>query len=320
MAPAAAPVPVRIGCSGWIYKHWRGLFYPEKLPVKRWFEYYAGEFDTVEINNSFYRLPKAETFDAWQEQAPPGFCYAVKVGRFGTHRKKLLDPEPWLARHLERADLLGSHMGPNLLQLPPRWKRSTERLDHFLAVAPERIRWAVEVRDASWLHDDVFEVLARHGAALCIHDLIAGHPWERTTDWTYVRFHGPRATEAPYRGRYDGRRLAPVARRLQGWMEEGTDVFAYFNNDTEGHAVTDAAWLRDHGRPFTHAAAVAKLHSTEAAVAATRTATQVFGGSGFMDETPVARHYRDAKILEIGEGTSEVQRLVISRGLGLPVR
>jgi uncharacterized protein YecE (DUF72 family) len=129
------------------------------------------------------------------------------------------------------------------VQLPPRWKRNAARLDEFLAVAPKDMRWAVEVRDPSWLHDDVYSVLERHGAALCIHDLLADHPWTRTTGWTYLRFHGPGALTNKYQGRYGARRLGRVATRLDAWLDEGIDVYAYFNNDFEGHAVVDARWL-----------------------------------------------------------------------------
>lgn len=234
-----------MGCSGWSYPDWRGVVYPADAPPRRWFGFYAQRFDTVEINNTFYRLPPPSTVDAWATQAPPGFCYALKVGQFGSHRMKLKDPAAWLARHLERVERLGPHLGPNLLQLPPHWKRNVERLEGFLAVAPSRIRWAVEVRERSWLHDDVFDVLARYNAALCIHDLLPDHPWLRTADWTYLRFHGAHAMSDPYHGRYTGRRLAPVARRLDAWLDEGADVYAYFNNDYEGFAVRDAEWLRD---------------------------------------------------------------------------
>jgi uncharacterized protein YecE (DUF72 family) len=233
----------RVGCSGWVYKDWRGIVYPSDAPARTWFARYAERFDTVEINNTFYRLPAAGTVDGWEAQAPPGFCYALKVGQFGSHRMKLKDAASWLPRHVDRVTRLGAHLGPNLLQLPPSWKRNVARLDSFLEAAPPSIRWAVELREPSWLHDDVFDVLARHGAALCVHDLLPRHPWERTTDWTYVRFHGPHALEEKYQGRYGGRRLAPVARRLQGWLDEGTDVYAYFNNDHQGHAVVDAEWL-----------------------------------------------------------------------------
>jgi uncharacterized protein YecE (DUF72 family) len=235
----------RVGCSGWSYRAWRGTVYPEDLPARRWFEHYAGMFDTVELNATFYRLPEASTVETWAEQAPDGFTYAVKVGSYGTHRKHLRDPHGWLGRHLERIDRLGTHLGPNLLQLPPRWGRDVGRLDELLTVAPSTVRWALEVRDRSWLHDDVFDCLARHGAALCVHDLLEDHPWERTADWSYLRFHGPDATERPYEGRYTGRRLWRAADRISAWLDDGCDVYAYFNNDTDGHAPIDATWLRD---------------------------------------------------------------------------
>jgi uncharacterized protein YecE (DUF72 family) len=205
---------------------------------------YAQWFDTVELNNTFYRLPTEAAVDRWAANAPPGFVFAVKVGQYGSHRKKLTDPEAWLARHLERARRLGAHLGPNLVQLPPRWSRNTNRLDEFLAACPSDVRWAVELRDPSWLHDDIFTVLARHGAALCLHDLLADHPWVRTTDWTYVRFHGPDALARPYHGRYPADRLHAAAEQLGEWCREGTDVYAYFNNDHGGNAVVDASSLR----------------------------------------------------------------------------
>ena len=247
-----SPGTARVGCSGWIYKDWRGIVYPEKLPQRAWFSHYATLFDTVEINNTFYRLPPAATVEAWEGQAPAGFVYALKLGQFGSHRMKLRDAASWLPNHLDRAERLGAHLGPTLVQLPPRWKRNVERLDEFLEVAvrlgPPPMRWSVELRDPSWLHDDVYDCLHRHGVALCIHDLLADHPWERTADWTYVRFHGPNARQEKYVGLYGGRRLAPVARRLAAWMADGSDVYAYFNNDWYGHAVTDAAWLADRLR------------------------------------------------------------------------
>ena len=234
----------RVGCSGWSYKDWRGVVYPADAPASRWFALYAERFDTVEINSTFYRLPQPSTVERWAHQAPPDFCFAVKVGQFGSHRMKLRDAASWLPRHLERARLLAAHLGPNLVQLPPRWRRDASRLDEMLSVAPVDVRWAVELRERTWLHDDVLDVLARHNAALCIHDLLADHPWVRTADWTYVRFHGPAALVDKYRGRYGPDRLRPVAERLEAWLDEGIDVFAYFNNDYDGHAVADALTLR----------------------------------------------------------------------------
>lgn len=232
-----------VGCSGWSYTDWRGIVYPSDAPEADWFDHYAATFDTVELNTTFYRLPTEQTVDHWRTQAPPGFAYAAKVGSFGTHRKKLREPDAWLPRHTDRICGLGAHLGPNLLQLPPKWRRNTERLDAFLTAAPDHIRWAVELRDPSWLHDDTYEVLRRHGAALCLHDLIDDHPRIRTADWTYLRFHGPDASRHPYAGRYTGRRLRPIADRLLAWLAEGTDVYAFFNNDQHAAAWTDAIWL-----------------------------------------------------------------------------
>lgn len=240
--PARARGAAHVGCSGWVYRDWRGAVYPESLPQARWLGEYARRFGTVETNSTFYRLPTERAVRAWAEQVPDGFVFAVKVGAFGTHRKKLRDPESWLARHIERARLLGPKLGPNLVQLPPRWGRDARRLDELLAVAPKDVRWAVEVRDPSWLHADVYRVLERHGAALCLHDLIEDHPIMLTTGWTYVRFHGPAAVDR-YEGRYGARRLRPWARRLDAMLRDGCDAYCYFNNDHHAHAVHDATWL-----------------------------------------------------------------------------
>ncbi len=247
MVAAATPLalpPVHIGCSGWSYRDWRGLFYPEDLPATRWFEHYATVFDTVELNATFYRLPAPATVQRWAERAPDGFTYSLKLGQFGSHRMKLRDAESWLPNHLDRIDRLGPSLGPTLVQLPPRWRRDLDRLDEFLTVAPKHHRWAVEVREPSWLCDDVFDLLSRHGAALCLHDLLPDHPLVRTTSWTYLRFHGPNALTDPYHGPYTGRRLGRLASLLDRWRGEGTEIYAYFNNDMEAMAPVDAQWLR----------------------------------------------------------------------------
>jgi uncharacterized protein YecE (DUF72 family) len=239
----------RVGTSGWQYDDWRGVVYPRDLPKRLWFDHYCTLFDTVEIDSTFYRLPSEATVERWADQAPPGFLYSPKLGSFCTHRRKLREPLTWLPNHLDRVRRLGPHLGPNLVQLPPHWNRNTERLDQFLDAAPGDVRWAVELRDDTWVHEDTFEVLRRHGAALCLHDLLPAQPWVLTADWTYVRFHGPDATNRPYAGRYTGRKLRPVADLLRRWMAEGVGVFAYFNNDIDGHAVTDARWLADRLQP-----------------------------------------------------------------------
>jgi uncharacterized protein YecE (DUF72 family) len=241
---------VRIGTSGWMYSDWAERVYPAKLPKRSWLAHYAGLFDTVELNSTFYRLPKPEAVARWAATVPDGFVFALKLVAFGSHRMKLRDPAGWLARHVETFSHLGATLGPTLVQLPPRWSVDVGRLEEFLATAPTTTqRWAVELRHPSWVRDDVFEVLQRHGAALCIHDLLPGLPWERTTSWTYLRFHGPNALEHKYVGRYTGRRLAAIARRLAPWVAEGTDVYGYFNNDYDAHAVADACWLRERLRP-----------------------------------------------------------------------
>lgn len=245
MGVSVGRTTARVGTSGWQYDDWRGLVYPHELPKRLWFDHYCTLFDTVEIDSTFYRLPSEAAVDGWRDQAPPGFLYSPKLGGFCTHRRKLREPHTWLPNHLDRVRRLGGKLGPNLVQLPPRWRRNTGRLEEFLAAAPDDVRWAVELRDESWLHDDTFEVLHRHGAALCLHDLLPSHPWVLTADWTYVRFHGPNALREPYAGRYTGRRLRSVADRLGRWMDSGVEVFAYFNNDIGGHAVTDALWLAD---------------------------------------------------------------------------
>jgi uncharacterized protein YecE (DUF72 family) len=222
--------------------------YPAGLPQREWLAHYATVFDTVEVNNTFYRLPAPGTVEEWAATAPARFTFALKLGAFGSHRMKLRDAESWLPNHLDRAQRLGPKLGPTLVQLPPRWRRDVDRLDTFLSVAPASMRWAVELRERSWLHDSVYEVLRHHGAALCVHDLLPGHHWERTTDWTYIRFHGPDAVEHRYQDRYGGRRLWRTADRLASWLDDGCDVYAYFNNDHRAHAVEDARWLAERLR------------------------------------------------------------------------
>ena len=237
--PATGP-GLRIGTSGYQYPHWRGAFYPEALPVSRWFDYYADRFDTVEINNTFYRLPEAGVFDAWCERAPPGFLYALKFSRYGSHLKRLLEPRKSLSRFVIRARRLRRHLGPILVQLPPRWRADPGRLDRFLRAAPRHLRWAIEFRDPSWLAEPVYRVLRAHRAALCVHDLIPEHPRLVTAPWVYLRFHG-----AGLAGGYTARALAAIAHEVREHRSAGRDVYAYFNNDAGGWAVRNAATLRE---------------------------------------------------------------------------
>jgi uncharacterized protein YecE (DUF72 family) len=232
----------RVGCSGWQYKHWRGVFYPVDMPARRWFDHYTTVFDTVEVNNSFYRLPEAATFETWKERAPRRFLFAVKASRFLTHMKKLKDPEQPLERLFDRARHLGSHLGPVLYQLPPGWKLDVSRLEHFLHALPRDARHVIELRDPSWYDDRVFAMLEQRGVALCLHDMEgSATARERVGPFVYVRFHGATGT---YSGSYSNECLRSWAVWLRDQWRSGADVYAYFNNDAGGHAPQDALTLR----------------------------------------------------------------------------
>ena len=233
---------IRIGCSGWNYKHWREAFYPKGLPVSRWFQFYAEHFDTVEINNSFYRLPSPETFAKWRDQAPSGFCYAVKANRYITQAKKLLDPEKPIERMMASVRHLADRLGPILYQLPPSLGLNLERLEQFLAVLPKDVTSVFEFRAKSWYVPETYELLERHGAAFCTHDM-AGSASERIAvgPIAYVRFHGG---VGKYWGRYSDERLLGWADWMLGQAKAGRPVWAYFNNDIHAHAIHDAQTLK----------------------------------------------------------------------------
>jgi uncharacterized protein YecE (DUF72 family) len=235
--------PIRIGCSGWNYKSWKDEFYGG-LPARLWLSHYAEHFDTVEVNNTFYRLPLRSSVAAWVEQTPPGFLFAVKASRYLTHVKRLTDLERGLERYYERIEPLvrSPKLGPVLWQLPPTFHRDDERLAQALAALP-RGRHAFEFRHASWFTDDVYDLLRSHGTALVIADRPEVKPFqahELTTDWTFVRFHhGSRGR----RGNYSERELREWARRFEEWRER-VEVLAYFNNDWELFAVRNALRLK----------------------------------------------------------------------------
>jgi uncharacterized protein YecE (DUF72 family) len=235
---------VRIGCSGWVYDHWRDRVYPDGLPQRRWLEHYATLFDTVEVNATFYRLPRRDTVAAWVEGTPAGFVFAVKASRYLTHVKRLRD----LGRGLERfyaciEPLVGSpKLGPVLWQLPENFHRDDERLAGALERLPPG-RHCFEFRHESWFRPDVYGLLREHGAALVVGDTPA-RPFqahELTADWAFVRFHQGRRGR---RGNYSDRELAGWAERLAAWRTRA-DVYAYFNNDWEGFAVRNALSMRD---------------------------------------------------------------------------
>ncbi len=235
---------IRIGCSGWQYRHWRGDFYPADLAQDRWLEFYAARFDTVELNNSFYRLPSTDAFASWARRAPSGFRFAVKASRYLTHLRKLHDPADPLQLLWSRASRLGEHLGPMLYQLPPHWRRDVERLATFLGAVPADRAQAIEFRDASWYDETVRSLLREHGVALCLHDMRGSAVTAQTPvgPLVYVRFHG--AGER-YGGRYPDDQLEAWAGQLAAWADEGLPCWAYFNNDVGGHAPRDAVRLRE---------------------------------------------------------------------------
>jgi uncharacterized protein YecE (DUF72 family) len=238
-------VAARIGCSGWQYKHWRGNFYPATLPQKGWLDYYAQRFDTVEINNTFYRLPESSSFREWRRRAPRGFEYAVKASRFLTHMKKLKDPDEPIARFFDRVRHLGRALGPVLFQLPPRWPLNLERFATFLDALPPRHRFAIEFREPSWYADVVFRLLESHRVALCLHDMPGSQSGQLVTGpFVYVRFHGSRRVRK-YGGTYSDQALDSWADWLSDRLREGFPVYGYFNNDANGYAPRDAARLRE---------------------------------------------------------------------------
>jgi uncharacterized protein YecE (DUF72 family) len=224
-----------LGTSGWQYRDWRGRFYPDGLPQKKWLEHYAENFCTVEINNAFYRLPERTTFERWRQRTPADFCFAVKMSRYLTHIKRLKEPEEPIQRFFARADALGPKLGPVLFQLPPNLRRDTGLLDAALDLVPKGVKVTVEPRHDSWWVDATRTVLERHDAALCWADRHSRPltPLWTTASWGYLRMHEGRAKPWP---RYGRTALASWVRRIA----EFTCVYVYFNNDPGGAAITDA--------------------------------------------------------------------------------
>lgn len=240
---------VLIGTSGWHYKHWKGPFYPAGIPDDQLLTFYADKFRTVEINNTFYRLPEEDTLRQWGDATPEGFVFAVKAGRYLTHMKKLKDAGPPLLTFLDTMSLLGKKLGPLLFQLPPNWRFDAERMRSFCGALPATCRYAFEFRDRSWLNPQVYEILSGCGAAFCIYDFDGFRsPKAVTADFVYVRLHGP---DGPYKGRYKENDLAGWAADISQWRSQGKEIYCYFDNDERGLAPNDALRLerlvRDRG-------------------------------------------------------------------------
>ncbi|MFT4109898.1 DUF72 domain-containing protein [Propionicimonas sp.] len=236
-----------VGTSGWVYDSWRGVVYPPEVPDAKRLEFYAQHlFDTVELNASYYRWPPDASFRSWRRRLPPWFALTVKAPRALTHAKWLFEPERWITRMGQSLGLLEDRLGVVLVQLPPGMARDDARLDWFLRSAPRSWRVAVEFRHPSWHVEEVFGLLERHGAAYVVMSG-AGLPCilRATAGFVYARLHGPDQHHL-YGGSYDEPSMAWWAERTREWLAQGRDVYAYFNNDGDGHAVRNARSLRRH--------------------------------------------------------------------------
>ncbi len=233
-----------IGCSGFSYDHWRGTFYPEELSQHKWFGFYCTRFSSVELNVTFYRLPKPATFEKWRGETPEPFLFTVKGSRFITHVKRLVEPEEPLELFFGAALGLGDKLGAVLWQFPPGMAADAGRLDRFLTILDRfPVRNALEFRNGSWLNDDMIALCREHNAALCMADwpdFIDDLPL--TADFVYLRRHG---RGGDYATRYSRSELARDARRIRGYLNGGRDLFIYFNNDARGYAPENALELQE---------------------------------------------------------------------------
>ncbi len=236
---------LRVGTSGYAYKPWKGRFYPEKLPAKEMLSFYAGQFRTVEINHSFYQMPREAVLAKWGEQVGAGFQFALKLNQKITHIMKLRGAESALKRFLEAASVLqgpqnGDKLGPVLVQLPPTFQADLGLLDEFLALRPRAFRFALEVRHPSWHTEEMYALLRKHETALC-HAESDKEPAPEvlTAPFTYLRLR---------RDEYTTKQLADWRARIAAWLARGIDVFAYLKHEEEGKAPAYARKLLASGQ------------------------------------------------------------------------
>jgi uncharacterized protein YecE (DUF72 family) len=238
---------IHIGTSGWSYKHWKNIYYPEGLAAGKWLSFYAKQFSISEINNSFYRLPKASTVKGWMEKVPAAFLFCPKMSRYLTQFKKLNDPEEPLERFFEVFAPMHKQMGPVLVQLPPALGYHEEKAEYFFEVLKKQhsdFLFALEIRHQSWLSDESLALMKKYNIAFVISQSKDRFPYAEhiTAKHVYVRFHGP---EALYASSYSDEQLNYYAKRFLAWKKQGRKVFAFFNNDVHGYAFKDAQRLID---------------------------------------------------------------------------
>jgi uncharacterized protein YecE (DUF72 family) len=239
-----------VGTSGWNYKHWRELIYPKGFPQRRWLDFTAEHFNTVEVNTSFYRIPKRDTIEAWHKATPSSFVFALKIWRGISHYRKLKNAETFTTNFLDVAEALPENRrAPLLLQLPPNYGKDVERLRSYLSVLhslmPSRWQVAVEFRNDSWLDAEVYRVLDANGAALCLHDMPGRAAVDQPNDvpFVYIRRHG--TAEGRYSGSYSPDAIVRDAERMRCWVAQGRSAYLYYNNDIGGHAFWNALAARD---------------------------------------------------------------------------
>jgi len=231
-----------IGTSGWHYDHWQDRFYPKTLTKAKWLEFYASHFTTVELNNTFYRLPSEAAFTTWYGSSSPNFTFAVKVSRFITHIKRLKNSQEAVENFITRAKILGDKLGPLLYQLPPNMHRNDQVLESFVSTLPQDMKHVFEFRHQSWLEDKVFEILHKHNIGFCVFDMPdVSCPLVATADFAYIRFHG---STGLYFSCYSDEELADWAKRLTNLARNLKAIYIYFNNDAEAFAVRNAITLR----------------------------------------------------------------------------
>jgi len=240
---STAHCDIRIGTSGWHYDHWRKRFYPEGLPKSKWFEYYAKDFDTVEINNTFYQLPTQQTFQNWYKQAPRNFLFTIKANRYITHLKRLREPQEPLERFFERVCSLNENLGPILYQLPPSFHKDLDRLKAFTELLPKKHLAVFEFRHESWYAEDTYKLLNKFNVGFCTHDMPGKpSPCVITGRLIYVRFHG---TTGKYAGNYPDSALRNWADWIKDNLKGIRSAYAYFNNDYNAYAISNAKTLRE---------------------------------------------------------------------------
>jgi uncharacterized protein YecE (DUF72 family) len=230
-----------VGTSGWHYDDWRGRFYPEKLPKSRWLDFYARNYPTVELNNTFYRLPSEKAIANWYDSSPPNFIFSLKVSRFITHIKKIADTGEALGNFMSRISALKEKLGPLLYQLPPGMHRNDDVLTRFLGELHSGYRHVIEFRHESWLTEEVFDILRKHNTGLCVFDMPnLSCPLVATVDFAYIRFHG---RDSLYSSCYTDDVLSEWASRITNLTPDLESVYIYFNNDVAGYALDNAVTI-----------------------------------------------------------------------------